>query len=82
MKGQGAISNVKNRFEKTEIIPFWGNDYDFEEKKIRTEFKEVEAKTIVNQVKSIDLPFIQSLNPHQGCEHGCPYCYARPTHEY
>ena len=82
MKGQGAVSNVKNRFEKTEIVPFWENDYDFDEIKTRTEFKKVEAKTIVNQVKSIDLPFLQSLNPYQGCEHGCPYCYARPTHEY
>lgn len=82
MKGQGAVSNVKNRFEKTEIIPFWENDYDFDEIKTKTEFKQVEAKTIVNKVKSIDLPFIQSLNPYQGCEHGCPYCYARPTHEF
>jgi DNA repair photolyase len=82
MKGQGAVSNVKNKFEKHQMVPFWENDYDFEETKIKTEFTKVEAKSIVNQVKSIDLPFVQSLNPYQGCEHGCSYCYARPTHEY
>jgi len=82
MKGQGAVNNVKNRFDKTEVTPFWENDYDYEEVKTKTEFIKVHAKTIVNQVKSIDLPFVQSLNPYQGCEHGCSYCYARPTHEY
>lgn len=82
MKGQGAVNNVKNRFDKTETVPFWENDYDYEEIKTKTEFIKVHAKTIVNQVKSIDLPFVQSLNPYQGCEHGCSYCYARPTHEY
>jgi hypothetical protein len=39
-------------------------------------------KTIVNQVKSEDLPMEYSMNPYQGCEHGCSYCFARPTHEY
>jgi DNA repair photolyase len=82
MKGQGAVNNVKNRFDKTEVTPFWENDYDYEEVKTKTEYIKVHAKTIVNQVKSIDLPFVQSLNPYQGCEHGCSYCYARPTHEY
>lgn len=40
------------------------------------------TKTIVNPVESPDLPFEWSLNPYRGCEHGCVYCYARPTHEY
>lgn len=82
MKGQGAIENVKNRFLKTEVLPFWEYENDYEEITVKTEFTKVEAKSIVNQVKSIDLPFVQSVNPYQGCEHGCSYCYARPTHEY
>lgn len=43
---------------------------------------EVKAKSMINVVKSPDLPMDYSLNPYQGCEHGCTYCYARPTHNY
>ena len=76
-KGQGAQSNVHNRFEK----------YTFEQEddlpnQTKTKFLEVFPKTIVNQVKSPDLSMEYSLNPYQGCEHGCSYCFARPTHEY
>lgn len=51
-------------------------------RKTNTQIIEVFPKTIVNAVKSPDLPMEYSLNPYQGCEHGCSYCYARPTHEY
>ena len=50
--------------------------------KVKTSFTEVFPKTIVNPVKSPDLSMEYSLNPYQGCEHGCSYCFARPTHEY
>lgn len=77
IKGQGAQRNVINRFDKYTFEP---DDEDFE--LIKTSFLEIFPKSIVNQVKSQDLPMQYSMNPYQGCEHGCSYCFARPTHEY
>ena len=77
IKGQGAQRNVGNRFDRFTFEP---EDGDLEALKIS--FTEVFPKTIVNQVKSEDLPMEYSMNPYQGCEHGCSYCFARPTHEY
>ena len=77
IKGQGAQRNVKNRFEQYSYEP-----EDWEIEKTNTQIIEFFPKTIVNAVKSPDLPMEYSLNPYQGCEHGCSYCYARPTHEY
>ena len=77
IKGQGAQRNVKNSFEQYSYEP-----EDWEIEKTKTQIIEVFPKTIVNAVKSPDLPMEYSLNPYQGCEHGCSYCYARPTHEY
>src|SRR5437763_5388686 len=48
----------------------------------QTQYIEVFPKTIVNKVESLDIPGMYSMNPYQGCEHGCIYCYARNTHEY
>lgn len=77
IKGQGAQRNVKNRLERFSYEP-----EDWEMEKSSTQIIEVFPKTIVNAVKSPDLPMEYSLNPYQGCEHGCTYCYARPTHEF
>lgn len=77
IKGVGAQRNVINRFDRFTFEP---EDEDFETTK--TSFTEIFPKTIVNEVKSPDLPMELSLNPYQGCEHGCSYCYARPTHEF
>ncbi len=80
IKGRGAAENPPNRFEKTEYIPL------FEEKhnppKIKTSFYKDDSKTIITYNQSPDLHFGASINPYRGCEHGCTYCYARPTHEY
>lgn len=77
IKGQGAQRNVINRFDRFTFEP---EDEDFES--VKTTFTEIFPKTIVNKVKSEDLPMEYSMNPYQGCEHGCSYCFARPTHEY
>ncbi len=76
-KGQGAQRNVHNRFDRYSYEP-----EDWEVDKEKPQFIEVFPKTIVNQVRSPDLAMDYSANPYQGCEHGCAYCFARPTHEY
>ena len=77
IKGQGAQRNVNNRFDR-----YIYEDDDESFGNVKTTFTEVFPKTIVNIVKSADLPMDYSMNPYQGCEHGCSYCFARPTHEY
>ncbi|GAB5539479.1 MAG: PA0069 family radical SAM protein [Salibacteraceae bacterium] len=85
-KGQGAQINPKNQFDKHDVEP--ETDYlnylaaEGEEESSRTEIIETFPKTIVNKVPSPDVPLDWSINPYQGCEHGCAYCYARPTHEF
>lgn len=80
--GRGAQINPHNRFLSREK----GDDFDdidpAEEPELKTKFIEVHPKTIVNKLTSPDVGMYYSLNPYQGCEHGCTYCYARPTHEY
>ncbi len=79
----GAQHNPDNRFSKLtygvvhpEAIDTW------EEEEAKTSFLEVHPKTIVNRIDSPDVGMVYSLNPYQGCEHGCTYCYARNSHEY
>ncbi len=80
-KGRGAQINPANRFDKQ----FYENEPDIpsiEATPLRTEYIEVHPKTMINSVNSPDLPMGWSVNPYQGCEHGCVYCYARNSHNY
>lgn len=82
LRGRGAIKNPKNRFEKQERLEYYEDIYDPEPQKPRTEFYADQSKSILAKNNSPDLGFEYGLNPYRGCEHGCAYCYARPTHEY
>jgi DNA repair photolyase len=81
-KGRGAQINPSNRFEVNEYDS--SSEYldEIEEENIRTEYIEVYPKTIISKNESPDVPSPFSINPYQGCEHGCAYCYARNSHEY
>lgn len=83
IKGRGAAVQVANRFLKHSYgVVHWEGIDEVEEEDRRTRYVVEHPRTIVNKVDSPDLPFTLSMNPYQGCEHGCAYCYARPTHEY
>ena len=88
IKGRGAQINPANRFLKAENSHYYDDLPTHEEREelalynAKTKIIEVHPKTIVNKVDSPDLGFNWSLNPYQGCEHGCVYCYARNSHEY
>ena len=83
LKGRGAFINTPNRFSSQirDTSPFEGFDPQ-NANTIKTEYIEVFPKTIVNKVDTDDVPFAYSLNPYQGCEHGCTYCYARNSYNY
>ncbi len=82
--GRGAQYNTKNRFlvQETSMEHTEGIDDIEIPAQIHTQYIEQEAKTIVNKVDSPDVGMFYSMNPYQGCEHGCIYCYARNAHEY
>lgn len=83
LNGRGAQLNTANRFLKNHLdkTHIEGID-DWEETNERTAYISGTAKSIVNKVDSPDVNMWYSLNPYQGCEHGCIYCYARNSHEY
>jgi DNA repair photolyase len=78
LKGRGALSNPHNRYQAMQVE--W--DDGIEGPTPVTECRPVAARSIIARNTSPDIPFDQSINPYQGCEHGCIYCYARPSHAY
>jgi len=81
LRGRGSVSNPKNRFESIERVPEPPEDSD-EISSPQTQFFPDSSKSIIAYNESPDVGFDASVNPYRGCEHGCVYCYARPTHEY
>jgi DNA repair photolyase len=83
IKGRGAQVQTSNRFLKQEYVREHdeGLDEDWD-LTTKTQYMEETPQKIINKVESPDLPMAYSMNPYQGCEHGCIYCYARNTHEY
>jgi DNA repair photolyase len=83
IKGRGAADNREGRFESRHIESV--EDGWWREEEIRaptTEVRAEVARSIISHNTSPDLPFNQSINPYRGCENGCVYCFARPTHNY
>lgn len=91
VKGRGVGSNQRSRFEAwgrelnlehVEDARQAGEGDDLDARPVPTRVTLTEARSIISRNTSPDLGFEQSINPYQGCEHGCVYCYARPTHAY
>ncbi|HTQ35989.1 MAG TPA: PA0069 family radical SAM protein, partial [Steroidobacteraceae bacterium] len=82
-KGRGALANPANRFDQmhTELV----DDGWFQDEaaaSIATELRVDATRGIIARNDSPDIPFEQSINPYRGCEHGCVFCFARPSHAY
>jgi len=83
-KGRGAGTNFSGRFERQRRQAFddgW-SERDVEPPRLETQFTRDNTKTILARNDSPDIAFDRSINPYRGCEHGCIYCFARPTHAF
>lgn len=84
-KGRGALSNRAGRFEPADRIRVddgWGSPDDDDPPLLRTTVLPDASRTVIATNRSPDIGFEQSINPYRGCEHGCVYCYARPSHAF
>ena len=83
-KGRASHSNASGRYERyarVELDDGWGS-LDEDPPPLRTTVLRDQARTIITRNQSPDISFDRSINPYRGCEHGCIYCFARPTHAY
>lgn len=84
LPGRGAVDNPTGRFEAEQVLPFddeWGEP-EPEPTRLPTVVRPELTRTIITRNDSPDVPFDRSINPYRGCEHGCIYCFARPTHAF
>jgi DNA repair photolyase len=85
LRGRGALSNAVGRYEREARVLVddgWNSSPDDDLPPVKTEVLRDSARTIITRNQSPDISFDQSINPYKGCEHGCIYCFARPTHAY
>lgn len=80
IKGRGSSSNIEHRFLQRRVMPTLGESANQDQPE--TTVSPVQARSIISRNASPDVGFNLSVNPYQGCEHGCVYCFARPTHAY
>ena len=83
LQGRGAISNASSRYDREKRVLFddgWGDEEELPP--FKTEIIRDTTRTIIARNTSPDISFDRSINPYRGCEHGCIYCFARPTHAY
>ncbi len=86
-RSRGAQDNIRHRFMSREVeadtggwdLPEWLTE---DAPRLLTEVTTVSPRSVISRNQSPDIPFAQSINPYQGCEHGCVYCFARPSHAY
>ncbi|TAL02989.1 MAG: PA0069 family radical SAM protein [Rhodospirillaceae bacterium] len=83
-RGRGAVSNAVSRYERAtrETCDDGWDNLDAPPPPLRTTVQADSTRTVITRNQSPDLPFDRSINPYRGCEHGCSYCFARPTHAY
>ncbi|AOG08732.1 PA0069 family radical SAM protein [Agrobacterium sp. RAC06] len=82
-RGRAAGINPAGRFESQERVAFDDGWHTLEDMPpFRTEVQVEKPRTVITRNDSPDIPFDRSINPYRGCEHGCIYCFARPTHSY
>ena len=84
VNGRGTSSNASGRYEREHRVLIddgWGT-LDEEPPQLKTTVAVDATRTIIARNESPDIPFDRSINPYRGCEHGCVYCFARPTHAY
>jgi len=87
LRGRGAVTNVRHRFQQTDRVAAdeaVGAAVDMfpDATALRTEVRAEQVRSILSRNDSPDVPFDVAINPYRGCEHGCVYCFARPTHAY
>jgi hypothetical protein len=82
-RGRGALSNPAGRFDVQQLAAVDDGWYkDEQPERIETTLEPERARELISTNDSPDIPFEQSINPYRGCETGCIYCYARPSHAY
>jgi DNA repair photolyase len=84
-RGRGTAANPDPRYgaqRRDAVVPEWPGDLDEDSAPLRTRTRVDATRTIIARNDSPDIPFDQSVNPYRGCEHGCIYCFARPSHAY